>query len=88
MECIKYRKPIIASNVSSFKRFIDYYGIGIVVEPNDVNSLKNGLYKFINLPRTEIDRMILNLDIAAKDNSWESAARLYYNSFSKVYGNA
>lgn len=88
MECIKYRKPIIASNVSSFKRFIDHYGIGIVVEPNDVNSLKNGLYKFINLPRTEIDRMILNLDIAAKDNSWESAARLYYNSFSKVYGNA
>lgn len=77
MQCIKYRKPIIATDVGSFKQYIEHYGIGIVAEPDNIESLAEALDKFALMSVDEIKSMENNLEVAAYENSWEKAAELY-----------
>ena len=84
MQSIKYRKPIIATNVSSFKQYINDYGIGLVSEPNDPEGLRKNMELFMNMPKSQIDQMIANMEKAAYDNSWEKAGKMYYECFKKA----
>lgn len=81
MESLKYRKPLIATDVSSFKSFINKYNIGFVVEPDDVNSLQEGIEKFLECTSDELQKFESRLEQAAFDNSWEQAAKLYHTVF-------
>lgn len=81
MQAIKYRKPIIATNVSSFKQYIDDYSIGIVSEPNDPDALKENIKHMLALTDSERETVRGNLEKAAYDNSWEKAATLYMECF-------
>lgn len=81
MQSIKYRKPIIATNVSSFKQYVDDYGIGLISEPNDPDGLKNNLEIFMDMSETQINQIKENMERAAYDNSWEKAGEMYYDCF-------
>ncbi len=81
MQSIKYRKPLIATNVSSFKQYIEDYGIGWVSEPEDPKDLKENIESFLATSREDRIKINENLEKAAYDNSWEKAAILYNNTF-------
>lgn len=81
MQAIKYRKPIIATNVSSFKQYIDDYSIGVVSEPNDPDALKENIKHIVTLTDNEKEIITENFEKAAYDNSWGKAAMMYMHSF-------
>lgn len=83
MQSIKYRKPIIATDVSSFRQYIEMYCIGKVTHQINSESLSNCMLDFINLDSQDMERIKNGLEKAAHDNSWEKAAELYKNEFSR-----
>lgn len=81
MQCIKYRKPIIATDVSSFRQYIEKYEIGLIAKPNDYISLKQVLEQFILMSEEEVTRIEKNIEQASYENSWKKAAELYIKCF-------
>lgn len=73
MQSIRYKKPLIVTNVSSFKEYISKYEIGYVCEPNDYIDLRNIIMKAIE----EKKDFSNNLQAAIDDNCWEKIAILY-----------
>lgn len=85
MQSIKYRKPIIATNVSSFKQYVNEYEIGLISEPNDPEGLRKNLESFVSMPEEEVMSIIKNMEKAAYDNSWEKAGKMYLDCFDRAY---
>lgn len=81
MQSIKYRKPIIATDVSSFRQYIEFYGIGKVTDHINSESLSKSMTDFINIDSQELENIKNGLEQAARDNSWERAAELYKSEF-------
>ena len=81
MECLKYGKPVIATDVSSFRQYIEEYKMGLVAIPNDVDDLASKIENYLSLSDEEKKLFRNNLEKAAMDNSWEKAAELYLKVF-------
>lgn len=82
MECVSYRKPVIVSDVCSFKNFVNTYEIGYVCEPDNVDDLHRVIKEAIN----EKDRRkyVKNLTDAANENSYDISAERYCNLFEEI----
>lgn len=75
MQSIRYHLPIIATDVGSFKEYIEKYQIGFVSEPNNVSSLHDAIEKGINAIGTvDIES---NMQKAVNENCWEEAGKKY-----------
>jgi glycosyltransferase involved in cell wall biosynthesis len=72
-----YYKPCIASGgESSLRSVVQLYQLGVWVEPDNLDAIKNGIIKWLdNPPNPQWERYI-------KDNSWEINAQLVIDSFS------
>lgn len=82
MQAIQYHVPIVASDVSGFKSYIDKYKIGYICKPNDVLSLRKALEVLIE-DQSKLEECKRNMDLAAFENSWESSAKLYLKVLEK-----
>ena len=82
MQSIKYRKPVVVSDVSSFREYLNDYSIGILCNPNDPDDLRKKLEELISVLKLDPDRFSADLEKAAKDNSWETSAKKYLTVFS------
>lgn len=77
MQSIKYHLPVIASDVGSFKEYLDLYDIGYCCEADSVESL----HDTITAALTSDKPFETNMIKAANENSWENSGRLYRELF-------
>lgn len=73
MQAIQYHLPVIATDVSSFKEYIESYGLGFVAEPDNVESLREAIKKAVGT-KWDYEK---NMNRAVKENCWEMAGRMY-----------
>lgn len=83
MKAIKYRRPVIASDVSSFREYINKYNIGLLCKPNDVDDLHQKLIEIKCILDENYDCYSDGLELAAKDNSWEESAKKHIMWFKR-----
>ena len=76
-EYMKFKKPILAVKDTAVGRFIEKYHIGYTIEYNEEN-LKKILVDIFN-NRNYLDNIILNLNTAIEENTWESRAKKVAN---------
>lgn len=73
MQAIQYGLPIIATDVSSFREYIEKYNIGYVAKPNDVDDLK----RTINKACSENCDFNDGMKKAVEENCWEVTSEQY-----------
>ena len=72
MQAIQYKKKVIASDVASFRSFVEQYDLGYVCKPNDVQNLNYTINNAINsISETNA------LDTVRQLFSWERSAKEY-----------
>lgn len=81
MQALQYGKAVVATDVSSFKEYIDKYHFGIICEPN-VSSLHRALIDCFSDENTLI-KYAENARIAANDNTWDKSAILHISAFER-----
>lgn len=82
-QAIQYHKPIIATDVSSFKEFIERYHIGKVCQQNSIDDLHEKIVEMIS--DTKKLKIYENNAInAVKDNTWEKSAEAFYQIFNSL----
>ena len=89
MQCIKYRKPVVVSDVSSFKDFLTDCMIGYICKPSDPKDLEVALKKMIETIKKngeELHSITYHLEIAAQKNSWRNVSMLYMDEFARSLG--
>ncbi len=64
-------KPVVASRIQGLE-FIEDEGVGCLIEPEDVESLKKALYDLIKEPKERIRMGQKGSQIARENFSWES----------------
>jgi len=79
-----YGKPVIASDISEIGRSVRKYNIGLLVLPQDADSLSLGITKFINLPAEEKIMMRENAFSLARLNSWANVANKLVSFLNKT----
>lgn len=72
MQAIQYRRLIVASDVSSFSSYVNNYALGLVCEPDDVDSLQSTINEVIQ--KKDLLYENAKFDIALNENSWATAA--------------
>ena len=83
MQAIKYRKPVIVSDVSSFSEYLNQYNIGFLCKPNNPLDLREKVEKMSNLLHDDPLFFSEGLEKAARENSWGCSAKKYMDCFSK-----
>lgn len=83
MQAIKYRKPIVASDVSSFRDYFDRYNIGFLCKPNNIVDLSTKIKEMVNILNSNPNYFYHDLDRAARENSWDVSAEKYLSVFKK-----
>lgn len=73
MQAMQYHLPIIATDVSSFREFIEKYDLGFIAEPNNVEKLHKVICKAL-ATRKDYDK---NMEKAVSENSWKTAGKMY-----------
>lgn len=73
MQAIQYHLPIIATDVSSFKEFIDRYNIGFIAKKNDVKNLREVILNAISSKYNFEEGM----KKAEEENCWEISSKKY-----------
>lgn len=63
-------KPIVTTRVEGLE-FIEEQGIGCLVEPEDVESLRKGVYVLLQQPHQRIKMGQKGFQIARENFSWE-----------------
>ena len=81
MQAIKYRKPVVVSDVSSFREFLDKYNIGFICKPNDVDDLNYAIKRMIDILKNDPHYFKKQLEKAAVENSWIIAAKKHMGVF-------
>ena len=76
MQALRYHLPIIASDVSSFREYIDGYGIGYLAKAGDALDLRDSILLAFD---ENIDRNLYDerMSKAVEDCSWEKAGAMY-----------
>lgn len=81
MQSIQYRKPVVISDVSAFGEYLTKYNMGVLVKPRDISDLHDKLIYMQNIVTKDKNYFSTELERAAKDNSWESSAKLHWEIF-------
>lgn len=84
MQSIKYRKPVVVSDVSCFSEYINKYNMGVLCKPRDPDSIHRAtkcLLQQLDEDRTQIES---GLNTAAIENSWEQSALQYYDCIKRL----
>ena len=76
MQAIQYHLPVIATDVGSFKEFIEKYDLGFVAEPDNVKSLHKVICKAITTEKDYENNMVR----AVAENSWEVIGKVYLDT--------
>lgn len=82
MQSIQFHLPIIATDVSSFREFIERYDIGYICRPND----SGDLHRTIVSACKEGKKFSKMMERAVKENYWEVSAKMYYNLLEGLEG--
>ena len=81
MHAIRNRKPVIVSDVSSFREYLSEYRIGDLCKPEDPEDLGSVIEKMMCTLNENKDTFLSELERAADDNSWEKSAKLHMQLF-------
>ncbi len=81
MHAIRNRRPVIVSDVSSFREYISKYKIGELCKPEDPEDLGTIIRKMMFILGNNKDAFLPELDRAADENSWEKSAKLHMQLF-------
>ena len=81
MHAIRNRKPVIVSDVSSFREYLSNYKIGDLCKPEDPEDLGIVIKKMMLKLENENNTFLSELERAADDNSWEKSAKLHMELF-------
>ena len=81
MHAIRNRKPVIVSDVSSFREYLDEYRIGDLCKPKESEDLGIVIDKMLSTLSINKNAFLSELDRAADDNSWEKSAQLHLQLF-------
>ena len=73
MQGIQYHLPIIATDVSSFREYIEHYGIGFIANANDSQNLHDVIVAALK----NTEDYEANMCVAVKENSWETVGAKY-----------
>lgn len=83
MQAMQYRKPILATDVSCFREYIDKYQIGMICKPNDVDSLHHALTIMLS-NFNDNQKYTKNIETALEENSWEKSAEKHLIVFNDI----
>ena len=75
MQSIQFHLPIIATDVSSFREYIERYDIGYICRPDDAADLHRVLNEAWKNKRSYEDQM----KKAVFDNCWEITSKIYFD---------
>jgi len=78
---LAFGKPVIGTELRSMTPYFEASTIGILVKPDHVESLREGIERFMSLSRSEMEAMTRNGRKMAEADSWASLAE----RFSEVY---
>lgn len=81
MHAIRNRRPVIVSDVSSFREYLSNYKIGDLCKPEDPEDLGIVIEKMICTLSENQNTFLSELERAADDNSWEKSAKLHVALF-------
>lgn len=73
MQAIQYHLPIIATDVSSFKYYVEHYDIGYICAPNNIDNLHHTIVKALSEEKEYESNMVH----AINDNCWETTSSMY-----------
>lgn len=76
MQAIRYKVPVIATDVSSFADYVDKYKMGYVCKPNDVCDLRKVIKNALNEMHRKVE-FVDNLEAAVSENNWANIADKY-----------
>ncbi len=79
MQSIQFHLPVIASDVSSFREYIEKYDIGYICEPGNADSLHQAMQKACHEKRD----YELQMKRAVRENCWEETSKMYYELLSQ-----
>ncbi len=78
---MSYAKPILATAIGGLSEVVTDGVNGLLVEPNNVESLAQGLHKMLNM---NLETYGQNASKVAADHSWENITRSYLELFQSV----
>lgn len=81
MHAIRNRKPVIVSDVSSFREYLNEYRIGDLCKPENPEDLGIVIEKMVSTLNKTPNAFLSELDRAADDNSWGKSAKLHMQLF-------
>lgn len=81
MQAMQYGKPVVATDVSSFREYIDKYNFGLICAP-DVPSLHKAIIDCFS-DNDKLVKYSENARIAANDNTWDKSALIHIKAFEK-----
>ena len=84
MQSIKYRKPVVVSDVSCFSEYINNYHMGVLCKPCDPDSIHRAAKELLQRFTGNMAQMKSGLETAAIENSWEQSAKKYYDCFKRL----
>ena len=84
MQGIKYRKPVVVSDVSCFSEYINKYKMGVLCKPCNAESINEAVRYLIKELSTNKEVIEAGLEKAAKENSWGTSASKYKECFGKI----
>jgi len=79
-----FGKPVIATKVRELSEYLGMSPIGIAVDPEDADSLKEGIERFVSLPQSRKEEMAENSRRLAGTFTWTAVAE----RFSDIYQSA
>lgn len=83
-ESCRYSTPVIASNANMIKPTVEKYKMGLLFESEDIVSLIETMYKFLQLNSLDIERMKQRCAEYAKDNSIVKWSQQYNEIYQKL----
>lgn len=65
--------PVVVSNVGSLPEIVK--DAGIMVDPNDIDSIENGINRVLNMNKLEYNRLVQKGILRARKFSWEECSK-------------
>jgi len=82
LEAMLYKKPVIASNVTSLPEVVG--DAGLLVEPSDSNDIADKIFRIINSPNLQ-QELSKKAEQHVKKFSWDRVAKLTLNAYQEAY---
>lgn len=77
MQALRYHLPVIATDVGTFKEYVEKYQIGFCCKANNVESLNESIRNALLSDKN----FLKNLKLAAEAHSWNNSAKKYRELF-------